>query len=117
MSREFGILPISRCLLPKSELIRDFKSELITQLFSALRSLKTKFETPKSVLHRAPFSLHSTFRFYPLPQGVDLRLPFTPLDNRTHGPPTTNLPCSQWSNPTVGKVLEFPHHRSYTYVT
>ncbi|GBM19854.1 hypothetical protein AVEN_186132-1 [Araneus ventricosus] len=54
MSRQFGLVPISQYLLPKSELIRDFKSELITQIFSALRSLKTKFETPKSVLHRAP---------------------------------------------------------------
>ncbi|GBM34317.1 hypothetical protein AVEN_16417-1 [Araneus ventricosus] len=116
MSREFGKLPISRCLLPKSELIRDFKSELITQLFSALRSLKPKFETPNSVL--SPFFLlHSTFRFYPLPQGVELRLPFTPLDNSTPGRPTTNLPRSQWSNPTVGKVLGFCHHRSYTGVT
>ncbi|GBN90336.1 hypothetical protein AVEN_186728-1 [Araneus ventricosus] len=32
MSREFGKLPIPRGCLPKSELIRDFKSELITQL-------------------------------------------------------------------------------------
>ncbi|GBO24599.1 hypothetical protein AVEN_79194-1 [Araneus ventricosus] len=65
MSREFGIVPISQCLLPKSELIRDFKSELITQLFSALWRLKTKFETPKSVLHRAPVSTqHSIFIAY-----------------------------------------------------
>ncbi|GBN30165.1 hypothetical protein AVEN_213966-1 [Araneus ventricosus] len=116
MSREFGIVPISQCLLPKSELIRDFKSDLITQLFSALRSLKTQFETPKSILHRAHF-LNSTFRFYPLPQGGELRLPFTPLANRTPGRTTSNLPCFQWSTPTVGKVLEFPHHRSYTSVT
>ncbi|GBN60949.1 hypothetical protein AVEN_55957-1, partial [Araneus ventricosus] len=60
-----------------------------------------------------PF-LNSTFRFHPLPLGVELRLPFTLLDNRTLGRPTTNLACFQWSNPTVGKVLEFPHHRSYT---
>ncbi|GBN74785.1 hypothetical protein AVEN_34162-1 [Araneus ventricosus] len=58
MSREFGIVPISQCLLPKSELIRDLKSELMTQIFSALRTLKTKCETPKTVLHRA--SLFST---------------------------------------------------------
>ncbi|GBM91627.1 hypothetical protein AVEN_271280-1 [Araneus ventricosus] len=106
MSREFGTVPISQYLLPKSELIRDFKSELITQLFSALRGLKTKFETNKSVL-----------RFYPLPQGLELRLPFTPLDNSLPGRPTTKSPDSQWSTPTVGKVLAFPHHRSYTGVT
>ncbi|GBN05027.1 hypothetical protein AVEN_127398-1 [Araneus ventricosus] len=67
------------------------------------------FETPKSVLHRSLVS-NSTFRFHPLPQGVDLRLPFTPLDNRLPGRPTTKPPYSQWSTPTVGKVLEFPHH-------
>ncbi|GBN28696.1 hypothetical protein AVEN_162329-1 [Araneus ventricosus] len=58
MSREFGKLPISRCLLPKSELIRNFKSEMITQLSSALRSLKPKFETPNSV--PPPFFFFST---------------------------------------------------------
>ncbi|GBM65363.1 hypothetical protein AVEN_268991-1 [Araneus ventricosus] len=33
-------MPIPRGCLPKSELIRDFQSELITQLSSVLRSLK-----------------------------------------------------------------------------
>ncbi|GBM57907.1 hypothetical protein AVEN_237788-1 [Araneus ventricosus] len=116
MSREFGIVPISQCLLPKSELIRDFKSEIIAQLFSALRSLKTKFEIPQSVLHRAPLS-QLNIPSHPLLRGVELRLPFTPLYNRTPGRLTTNLPCFQWSNPTVGKVLEFPHRRSYTGAT
>ncbi|GBM92683.1 hypothetical protein AVEN_39958-1 [Araneus ventricosus] len=40
--------------------------------------------------------------FLSLPQGVELRLPFTPLDNRTPGRPTTKLSCPQWSIPTVG---------------
>ncbi|GBN85715.1 hypothetical protein AVEN_1012-1 [Araneus ventricosus] len=56
MSREFGKLPISRCLLPKSELIRDFKSELITQLVFGAPESETKFEPPKSVFYRSPRS-------------------------------------------------------------
>ncbi|GBL96603.1 hypothetical protein AVEN_207775-1 [Araneus ventricosus] len=116
MSLEFGIVPISQCLLPKSELIREFKSELITQLFSALRSLKTKFETPKSVLHRAPFSIpHSVF----IPYLKGWSSSFLSLHWTIVFPdrPTAKSPDSQWSIPTVGKVLEFPHHRSYIGVT
>ncbi|GBN66378.1 hypothetical protein AVEN_238819-1 [Araneus ventricosus] len=74
MSRAFGIVPISQCLLPKSELIWDFKSELITQLFSALRSLKTKFETPKSVFHRTSLS--------------PLNIPFLSPTSRGGAPPS-----------------------------
>ncbi|GBN94240.1 hypothetical protein AVEN_141516-1 [Araneus ventricosus] len=68
MSREFRKLPISRCLLPKSELIRDFKSELITQLFFGAPESETKFEPPKRFF-TALLVLHSAFCFYPLPQG------------------------------------------------
>ncbi|GBN70894.1 hypothetical protein AVEN_2631-1 [Araneus ventricosus] len=42
-----------------------------------------------------------------LPQGVELRLPFTLLDNRNPGRPTTKLPCPQWSIPTLGWFLSF----------
>ncbi|GBL91214.1 hypothetical protein AVEN_195108-1 [Araneus ventricosus] len=45
--------------------------------------------------------------FLSLPQGVELRLPFTPLDNQTPGRPTIKLPCPQWSIPTVGWFLSF----------
>ncbi|GBN66805.1 hypothetical protein AVEN_220845-1 [Araneus ventricosus] len=45
--------------------------------------------------------------FLSLHQGVELRLPFTPLDNRTPRRPTTKLPCPQWSIPTVGWLLSF----------
>ncbi|GBN08310.1 hypothetical protein AVEN_181034-1 [Araneus ventricosus] len=85
-----------------SELIRDFKSELITQL----RCLKPRSRLPKSVLYRSP---RSNFKIplLSLPQGVELRLPFTPLDNYTQGRPTTKLPCSQWPIPTVGWYLSF----------
>ncbi|GBN57210.1 hypothetical protein AVEN_222259-1 [Araneus ventricosus] len=63
MRQEFGKLPISRCSLPKSELIRDFKSELITQLGFGAPESETKFEPPKSVLYRpSSFSTqHSVF--------------------------------------------------------
>ncbi|GBN58324.1 hypothetical protein AVEN_145549-1 [Araneus ventricosus] len=109
-------MPISQRSVSTSELIRDFKSELIRQLF-----LRFGIWKPSSRLLNRFFTallfLNSTFRFYPLLQGVEHRLPFTPLDNRTPGRSTTNLPCFQRSNPTVGKVLEFPHHRSYTGVT
>ncbi|GBO01949.1 hypothetical protein AVEN_160130-1 [Araneus ventricosus] len=74
----------------------------------ALRSLKPRSRLPKSVLHRCP---RSNFKIplLSLPQGVELRLPFTPLDNHTQGRPTTNS--------DRGMVPEFPHHRSYTGVT
>ncbi|GBO08585.1 hypothetical protein AVEN_85667-1 [Araneus ventricosus] len=49
-------MPIPRGCLPKSELIRDFQSELITQLSSVLRSLKTQFETPNAVSPSVRFS-------------------------------------------------------------
>ncbi|GBM59780.1 hypothetical protein AVEN_6654-1 [Araneus ventricosus] len=38
---------------------------------------------------------------------VELRLLSTPLDNRTPERPTTKLPCSQLSIPTVGWFLSF----------
>ncbi|GBM84863.1 hypothetical protein AVEN_20891-1 [Araneus ventricosus] len=106
MSQNFGILPISQCSLSKSELIRDFKSELITQLF-----LCSVVRKPRSRLLNRFFSAllvsNSTFRFQPLPQGVELRFPFTPLDNRLPGRPTTKLQYSQRSTPTVGRFLSF----------
>ncbi|GBM49036.1 hypothetical protein AVEN_153551-1 [Araneus ventricosus] len=38
---------------------------------------------------------------------MELRLPFTPPDNRLPGRPTTELPFSQWSTSTVGRFLGF----------
>ncbi|GBM07185.1 hypothetical protein AVEN_229320-1 [Araneus ventricosus] len=83
MSRDIGKLPIPRGCLPKSELIWDFKSELITQLSVALPESETKFEPPKRFF-TSPL-LHPAFCLYPLPQGVELRLPSTLLANRTPG--------------------------------
>ncbi|GBM89186.1 hypothetical protein AVEN_47789-1 [Araneus ventricosus] len=74
-------MPIPRSSLLKSEFIRDFQSELITQLSSVLRSLK-----PSSRL-LMPFFFRpsSNIPFYSSLQGVELRLPCTPLDNGTPG--------------------------------
>ncbi|GBN00273.1 hypothetical protein AVEN_92750-1 [Araneus ventricosus] len=69
---------------PKSELIRDFKSELMTQLFFGAPESETKFEPPKRFF-TALLVLHSAFCFYPLPLRVELRLPSAPLGNRTPG--------------------------------
>ncbi|GBM70150.1 hypothetical protein AVEN_210266-1 [Araneus ventricosus] len=76
MSREFRKLPISRCLLPKSELIRDFKSELITQLFLGAPESETKFEPPKRFF-TALLVLHSAFCFHRYLKGW--RSAFLPL--------------------------------------
>ncbi|GBL57534.1 hypothetical protein AVEN_182824-1, partial [Araneus ventricosus] len=77
-------MPIPRGCLTKSELIRDFQSELITQLSSVLRSLK-----PSSRLlirfSLRPSVLSSNVQFYSSLQGVELRLPFPKLDNGTAG--------------------------------
>ncbi|GBN21065.1 hypothetical protein AVEN_231410-1, partial [Araneus ventricosus] len=48
---------------------------------SALRSLKPRSRLPKSVLHGSSRSDSNTPLFVP-PQGMELRLPLTPLDNR-----------------------------------
>ncbi|GBL88337.1 hypothetical protein AVEN_103003-1 [Araneus ventricosus] len=48
-----------------------------------------------------------TLPFLSLPQEVEPRLPFTPLDNQTPERPTTKVPCPQWSIPTVGWFLSF----------
>ncbi|GBN97682.1 hypothetical protein AVEN_40047-1 [Araneus ventricosus] len=100
-------MPIPRGCLPKSEIIRDFQSELIniTQLSSVLRSLKP---SSRLLMQFLPPSSPRTFSFYSLLQGVELRLPFPSLDNGT-------LVDQQLTflvvNPYYGKVLEFRHHR------
>ncbi|GBL90809.1 hypothetical protein AVEN_215546-1 [Araneus ventricosus] len=53
-------MPIPRGCLPKSELIRDFQSELITQLSSVLRSLKT---SSRLLIQFLPPFLPRTSRF------------------------------------------------------
>ncbi|GBO18494.1 hypothetical protein AVEN_244889-1 [Araneus ventricosus] len=68
MNREFRKLPISRCLLPKSELIRDFKSDLITQLFFGAPESETNFEPPKWFF-TALLVLYSAFCFIPYLKG------------------------------------------------
>ncbi|GBO01476.1 hypothetical protein AVEN_222619-1 [Araneus ventricosus] len=94
---------IPRDCLPKSELLRDFQSELITQLSSVLRSLKP---SSRLLIRFSPSS--PTFSFYSTLQGVELRLPFPTLDNGT-------LVDQQLTflvvNPYSGKVLEFRYHR------
>ncbi|GBM39766.1 hypothetical protein AVEN_107180-1 [Araneus ventricosus] len=66
-------MPIPRGCLPKSELIRDFQSELITQLSSMLRSLKLR---SRLLMLFLPLSFSPRiFSFYPPLQGVELRLP------------------------------------------
>ncbi|GBL85621.1 hypothetical protein AVEN_193091-1 [Araneus ventricosus] len=101
----FRINADSQFSLSKSESIRDFKSELIAQLFLRsgvphVRDFLIRFFT--ALLLPTPTPL-----FLSLPQGVELRLPLTPLDNRTPGRPTTKLPCPQWSITTVGWFLSF----------
>ncbi|GBO23394.1 hypothetical protein AVEN_237637-1 [Araneus ventricosus] len=55
-------MPIPRGCLPKSELIRDFQSERITQLSSVLRSLKPSSRLLIRFSLRPSFSLR-TFSF------------------------------------------------------
>ncbi|GBN16257.1 hypothetical protein AVEN_196081-1 [Araneus ventricosus] len=98
-------MPIPRGCLPKSELIRYFKSELITQLSSVLRSLKPSSRLLMQVLR--PSVLASNIPFYSPPQVMEIRPSFTSLDNRTPGLPTAHLPNSQWSTPIMGRFLGF----------
>ncbi|GBL62951.1 hypothetical protein AVEN_20830-1 [Araneus ventricosus] len=105
-------MPIPRGCLPKSELIRDFQSELITQLSSVLRSLKTQFETPNPVSPSVRPVLSSNIPFYSPLQGVELRLPLLHwimvllVDQQL----TFLVPSGQ---PLYyGKVLGFRHHRT-----
>ncbi|GBM44406.1 hypothetical protein AVEN_139040-1 [Araneus ventricosus] len=73
----------------------------------ALPETETPFRASLIRFFTALFVPAPTPPFLSLPQGVELRLPFTPLDNRTPGGPTTKLPCPQWSIPTVGWFLSF----------
>ncbi|GBM36382.1 hypothetical protein AVEN_176073-2-1, partial [Araneus ventricosus] len=72
-------MPIPRGCLLKSELIRDFQSELITELSLVLRSLKPSSRLLMQFLR--PPILSSNIPFYSPFQGVELCLPCTPLDN------------------------------------
>ncbi|GBL79766.1 hypothetical protein AVEN_18282-1 [Araneus ventricosus] len=54
-------MPIPRGCLPKSELIRDFQSELITPLFSVLRSLKPSSRLLIRFSPSSPLLEHSVF--------------------------------------------------------
>ncbi|GBN47144.1 hypothetical protein AVEN_91084-1, partial [Araneus ventricosus] len=101
-------MPIPRGCLPKSELLRDFQSELITQLSSVLRSLKPSsrllmpFLRPSSSLleHSVfiqPFREWSSaylFLHWVMVLLVDQQLTFLVV------------------NPYYGKVFECRHHRS-----
>ncbi|GBM32689.1 hypothetical protein AVEN_223471-1 [Araneus ventricosus] len=96
-------MPIPRGCLPKSELIRDFQSELITQLSSVLRSLKpnSRLLIRFSVFLEHPVFIHpfrewsSAYLFlqWIMVLLVDQKLTFLVV------------------NPYSGKVLEFRHHR------
>ncbi|GBL82961.1 hypothetical protein AVEN_106458-1 [Araneus ventricosus] len=77
-------MPIPRGCLTKSELIRDFKIRADhTALFGAPEP-ETQFETPNAVSPSVPV-LSSNLPFYSPPQVMELRPPFTPLDDRTPG--------------------------------
>ncbi|GBO20541.1 hypothetical protein AVEN_89964-1 [Araneus ventricosus] len=102
-------MPIPMGCLPKSELIRDFQSELITQLSSVLRSLKPssrllmQFLRPFVCLSPRTFSFYSPFKDWSsaylslhwiMVLLVDQQLTFLVV------------------NPYYGKVLGFRQHRA-----
>ncbi|GBM97107.1 hypothetical protein AVEN_72606-1 [Araneus ventricosus] len=76
-------MPIPLGCLPKTELIRDFQSADHTALFGAPEP-ETQFETPNPFLPPSVRSLLEHSVLIAL-QGVELRLPFTTLDNGTAG--------------------------------